>query len=213
MDARNLGEAARAVRECPAHAVLLNTRSLDRAWPLVEQARREMSNTPIMACSFPPQIEHALVSGAVDYLVKPMTRADLVQAIEAIAQPVKRVLVVDDDPDVPQLLGRMLSTHDGTLDVTAALNGEQALDELRSHPPDLMLLDIVMPDMDGWQVLELKRKEEAIRDIPVIIISAQDPTEQPMSSEALLATIGRGLSVSKLLRCSLELSSLLLKPD
>ena len=76
-----------------------------------------------------------------------------------------------------------------------------------------MLLDIVMPDANGWQVLKLKSQDKAIRDIPVVLVSAQDPTEQPSASEVLLVTMGDGLSLSRLLRCSLEVSALLLKPD
>ena len=213
VDTGNLAQAIHELRRCPAHAVILNTTSPNNLLPLVERARVEMPDTLILGCSVPPQVEHALRVGAVDYLIKPVTRADLEEAIKAVDTPVKHVLVVDDDPDVLQLLTRMLHACDDALEVTTALSGEQALDELRSGSPDLMLLDIVMPDMDGWQVLALKSQDEAIRDIPVILISAQDPSEQPMASKILLATKGEGLSLSKLLRCSLELSALLLKPD
>jgi len=75
-----------------------------------------------------------------------------------------------------------------------------------------MLLDIALPDMDGWQILKLKNREERIREIPVMILSAQDPIEAPLTSRVLLTTMGQGLSVSKLLHCSLELSKLLLRP-
>ena len=84
---------------------------------------------------------------------------------------------------------------------------------IRSRPPDLVLLDIMLPDIDGWQILEYKGQDEAMRDIPVIVISTQSPTEQSMTSDVLLTTIGQGLSVSKLLRCSLQFSKLLLTPD
>jgi CheY-like chemotaxis protein len=107
----------------------------------------------------------------------------------------------------------MVRACDETLEVATALSGKQALDELRSSLPDLMLLDIVMPVMDGWQVLEIKERDGTIRDIPVILVSAQDPRERPLASQALLATMDDGLSLSKLVRCSLEISALLLQPD
>jgi CheY-like chemotaxis protein len=76
-----------------------------------------------------------------------------------------------------------------------------------------MFIDIAMPGMDGWQTLERKKQDESIKDIPSIVISAQDPASQPITSQVLSATIGPGISVGKFLQCSLELSTLLLEPD
>ena len=143
----------------------------------------------------------------------PNWRSELVEAIRGIGKPVKRILIVDDDPDVLQLWTRMLNSCDDALEIVAALSGEEALAQLRAGPPDLVLLDILMPDVDGWQVLELKRQDEAICDIPVVLVSAQDPTERPPASEALLVTIGEGISLNKLFHCSLEVSARLLKPE
>jgi CheY-like chemotaxis protein len=112
-----------------------------------------------------------------------------------------------------QLFTRMLYTCDDQLEIITATSGAQALEKLRASRPDLMLLDIVMPDMDGWQVLAAKRQDEELWDIPVIILSAQDPADQPMASRVLLATLGEGLSLSKLLRCSQTLLTLLRQPD
>ena len=76
-----------------------------------------------------------------------------------------------------------------------------------------MLLDIVMPDMDGWQVLESMTGDGGIPKAPTFLLSAQDPADQPLRSRFLLATMDEGLSLSKLLHCSLELSKLLLEPE
>ena len=219
VDTKNVIQATQELQRSPAHAVLLNTASPDSLCSLVESARQAIPDTPLIGCSVPPQIERALEAGAVDYLVKPVTRADLQKVIadeyirRVIGRPLKRVLVVDDDPDVLVLLTRLLHACDDTLEVVTARNGKQALEELRGSSPDFVLLDIVMPDLDGWQVLELKNRDETIRDIPVILVSAQDPTEQPRGSRLVVATMGEGLSLSKVLHCSLELSALLLKPD
>ena len=107
----------------------------------------------------------------------------------------------------------LLQAADSTLEVATARGGREALDLLRDDRPDLVLLDILMPDMDGWQVLQEKSQDETIKDIPVIIISAQDPREGPMVSGLLLSTISNGLSVSKLLRCSQQVAKLLLESD
>jgi signal transduction histidine kinase/DNA-binding response OmpR family regulator len=213
IDTRTMAQAELALQQHPAHAVIVNTVSPNNLWPLVERARREIVDIPIIACAFPPQIKHVLEAGAVDYLIKPVRRARLIEAIQTVGRPVKQILIVDDDPEVQQLFARMLATHDETMEVRFASSGSQALEELRRKWPDLMLLDIAMPNLDGWQTLELKNQDETMREIPTIIISAQDPTEQPLISTGLLATMGQGLSLTKLLRCSLALSTLLLKPE
>src|SRR5512142_283688 len=61
--------------------------------------------------------------------------------------------------------------------VAEAENGRQALDMLRAEPFDLVLLDILMPEMNGYKVLEVMKKDAALRDVPVIVISAQDELE------------------------------------
>ena len=70
-----------------------------------------------------------------------------------------------------------------------------------------------MPDMDGWQVLEQLRGDGPAEAVPVFFVSAQDPADEPVSSSCLIAAIDRGLSINTLLRCSLELSALLLSPE
>ncbi len=212
-DSRDLQQVADELRHAAAQAVLINATTVHELLPLVEQAGREMPDTPVIGCSLPPRMEHAHAAGAKGYLLKPLLLADLEEALDALGQGLARVLVVDDDPEALQLLTRMLRIYDPALEVLTASNGQQALETLRQARPDLMLLDILLPDLDGRQVLAVKGQEEAIREIPVIVISAQDPRDQPLESKMLIATMGKGLSVSKLLRCSRDLSRLLLQPD
>lgn len=213
IDTRNPGQAAQELRTKTADLVMLNTDSADNLWSLLKQLGTAIPDTPIIAGSFASQINQALKADVVDYLVKPVTRTDLIEAITAVDCPVKKILIVDDDPDLQLLITRMLTTEENSFEVTVASNGLQALDELRCQPSDLILMDIAMPNLDGWQMLELKNQDEALRDIPVIIISAQDVAHQPPTSPVLLATIGSGLSLGKFLSCSLELSTLMLHPS
>lgn len=206
-------QAEHSLQECPASAVVLNTMEADDPWALVEAVRKRMPGTPIIGCSVPPLTERAINAGALGYLIKPITRADLEDALAAVGRPVRRVMVVDDDPEFLELLSRMLYACDHALEVVTASSGEEALAVLRSVLPDLMLLDIVMPGIDGWRVLEEMGKDEQLRAVPTFFVSAQDPAEQPLVSEFLLATMNSGLSLSKLLRCSLEISALLLAPE
>ncbi|MBV9359366.1 MAG: response regulator [Chloroflexi bacterium] len=83
-----------------------------------------------------------------------------------------RVLVVDDDPRNRDLLGRRLARLHCT--VATAVDGKQALEMLRAGPFDLVLLDIVMPRMDGYETLRRVKAEPALRHIPVVVLSAVD---------------------------------------
>jgi len=209
---RELEQAVREARQFPVHAVVLNTEEAERLRPLLRKAAQELPGTPVIGCSVPPRLQRAVEAGAAGYLIKPVMRSDLEGAVRRLGKPVKRVLVVDDDPDVLQLFKRMLHLLDESLHIALAATGEQALEEMRQHAPDLVLLDVVMPDMDGWEVLERKGKEAALSNIPVIFISGQDPTEQPLVSEAVTVTVEGGLTFSQLLVCSLGLPALLMKP-
>jgi len=80
----------------------------------------------------------------------------------------KRILVVDDDPDLRELLFTALA--DEGFEVVPASNGEEALGLLRTFRPDVIVLDLMMPVMDGWQFAkELKARDE---DIPIVLLSA-----------------------------------------
>jgi CheY-like chemotaxis protein len=210
IDTRDLEQAIRQTQTVPAHALIVNVPSTNNLEGLIEQTRL-VSETPVILGTFPSHTKEVLEAGAIDYLVKPVTRNDLQRVMETIDKPLKRVLVTDDNPEVQQLLTRMLLTYDASLEVVTSSSGEEALQQLRFSPPDLILIDIAMPGMDGWQTLELKKQDETIKDVPVVVISAKDFAGQPTTSQFLLATLGQGLSVDKFLRCSLDLSAVLLQ--
>jgi CheY-like chemotaxis protein len=83
----------------------------------------------------------------------------------------RRVLVVDDEPDV-LLLCRVNLEFEG-YEVVEASDGEQAMERLREQPFDVMLLDVMMPKMDGWQVLEAVKADDELKDLPVVMLTAK----------------------------------------
>ena len=111
--------------------------------------------------------------GAADFLVKPVTRDRLLRAVAQLAAPPKSVLVVDDDPDVVRLLSRILRTELPSCQVFEVFNGEKALEIARARHPDLILLDLLMPGVSGYDLLRTRAAEPDLAGTPVIIISAR----------------------------------------
>jgi signal transduction histidine kinase/CheY-like chemotaxis protein len=132
---------------------------------------------PIVRCPLfdPGSLSHHL--GVDDYLVKPVSRDDLLRAIRSLARPVRRILIVDDDTRMVRLLQRMLASEQDGYVVATAHNGEEALTQMQSEPPDLLLLDLVMPNLDGFGVLKRMATVPALANVNTIIISARDEEE------------------------------------
>jgi two-component system cell cycle response regulator len=122
------------------------------------------------------------------------------------------LLVVDDNEDNRYTLVQRLKRL-GYANVTTAVDGHQALSELRKHAFDMVLLDVMMPEMNGYEVLEQLRSDERLRHIPVIMISALDQLEsvvrcielgaedylpKPFNPVLLRARIGAGLEKKRL---------------
>ena len=213
IDAPTLPDAVQQAQQTPAHALLINAEHPDSLSTLVQEAQTLLPDTPIIGCTFPSAEASIRALGALTYLIKPVTRADLRRALELTGPIVRRILLVDDDGEFQQMLVRMLLTLNDTLEINTVSSGDAGLAAMASWQPDLVLLDIKLPQLDGWQVLQRKAQDPAIQTIPTIVLSAHDPLEQPPLSRLVMVTMGQGLSVSKLLRYSLETSALLLSND
>ncbi len=124
----------------------------------------------------------------------------------------KTLLLVDDEPDVQRLLRRMLSSAERGYRVLRAADGRQALSILSRQRPDVILFDLVMQNMDGFQFLEAKKADSSLCNIPTIILSARNPAGQLVLSNALAATCGGGLSVPQMLCCIEALTRILSTP-
>lgn len=116
----------------------------------------------------------------------------------------KRILVVDDSPEILDLTAAVL--RDGGYEVRTAGSGREGLAAARTETPDLILLDINMPGIDGWEALRLLRLDEATRDVPVAMFSirydlrekmealkrsANDYIVKPFSYDEMLDRVGR----------------------
>jgi CheY-like chemotaxis protein len=116
--------------------------------------------------------------GATEFLTKPVQRAQLVQLLERYASKdtERHALVVDDKPENRQLLRRALE-HEGW-QVSEAENGQVALENLADQAPSLILLDLMMPVMDGFEFVMEMHKLDSSSDIPIVVVTAKDITEE-----------------------------------
>jgi DNA-binding response OmpR family regulator len=113
---------------------------------------------------------------AVEYLRKPLNLDALAAALRRLGPAPRRVLIVDDDPLGNELVEAMLPPPDYV--VTSVVTGPDALDAIRRELPDAILLDLMMPGMSGFDLLELLRADPATRDVPVIVLTAKPLNER-----------------------------------
>jgi len=83
----------------------------------------------------------------------------------------KKILIVDDEPDIVFMLQSRLEAHD--YDVVGASNGEEALEKTRTESPDVILLDVMMPPPNGFQVCRILKDDPAYQNIPIIMLTAK----------------------------------------
>jgi signal transduction histidine kinase/CheY-like chemotaxis protein len=128
---------------------------------------------PVIMISGDPDRKKSFALGAVDSIRKPVDRAQLVNIVSRhIGDSGGRILVVDDQPDVRERSVRALRAVGHT--VVEAENGAVALEIVADEPPDLVLLDLLMPVMDGFEFLDRFRATEIGRSVPVIVVTSKD---------------------------------------
>ena len=111
--------------------------------------------------------------GVKDYLVKPVERKALLATLKRVGAGVLHdVLVVDDEPSAAELMVEILDEEG--LGSRRAANGREALARIEERKPDAILLDLMMPEMDGFEVIDRLQSDPAWERIPVIVVTARD---------------------------------------
>jgi signal transduction histidine kinase/CheY-like chemotaxis protein len=132
----------------------------------------ETSNIPVVVLSIVCDEGKSCRFGAADYLEKPIDQTRLLRIIDSFVGSAKSpvALVVDDDQNVARVLTQMLRKRGFA--VAAAFNGLEAIEAIKKRIPDVMLLDLKMPEMDGYQVIQKVKTTEAWKDIPIVVMTA-----------------------------------------
>ena len=176
-------EAIQAARELLPFAITLDI-SLPKldGWSVLNALKRESTTAdiPVVIVSIVDNRDFGLVLGATDYLVKPIDHERLRNALRGLVTPGSpddgSVLIVDDDAALREVLSCLLA-EDGWRVATAA-DGEAALAAVEQHKPSAVVLDLMMPRVDGFEVLQTLRRRPSTHDLPVIVVTAKDLTDE-----------------------------------
>ncbi|MCL6432335.1 MAG: hybrid sensor histidine kinase/response regulator [Anaerolineae bacterium] len=212
----SVDEAVAELQRVPTQALVINDAHAESILRHLSASGSLPRGTAAIACSIPGALEVADMLGVAGYLVKPISRRALLDALERLPGNPKTILLVEDDAEALQLFWRMLRSSGRGYNVLTARDGKQALDRLAEGRPDAILLDLMMPQMDGLSFLKARAEDPALRSIPTIVVSARDPTSELVAADTLAIGYGGGLTVSQVLACVEGVSRILssvLGPD
>jgi len=149
-------------------------------WTVLSRLKEDaaLSAIPVVMNTLVEDEDLGCALGASDYLIKPVEEKTLLQTVGKWVSSSKpgTVLLVEDFAETREMVARMLSR--GGLTVIEAENGAVALDLLQHNQPDLILLDLMMPVMDGVEFVEAVEGDEALRTIPIIVLTAKEITQE-----------------------------------
>ncbi|MGO9399525.1 MAG: HAMP domain-containing protein, partial [Xanthobacteraceae bacterium] len=165
-------------------------------WNVLSQLKQNplTRHIPVQIVTLDEDRQHGLARGAFSFVTKPTTRegiSDALSKIKDFSQSRRRRLLVVEDNEAEQLSIRELLGHDD-IEILNAESGREALDILRHGICDCVVLDLRLPDMSGFEVLECMRSEEALADVPVVVFTGR---ELSANEDAQLHTMARSIVV------------------
>ncbi len=179
--ARNGIEGQQMARDLQPKAILLDILMPDKdGWQVLHDLKADelTTNIPVILLTIVDKKALGFRLGASAYLLKPLDPVAVLEALNRVTTHEGRthVLVVDDDPHVADMLHQLLPESDFQLE--SAEDGVAGLEAIEADRPDVVLLDIMMPRLDGFGVIEQLRANPKTRDLPIIVISAKELTDE-----------------------------------
>ena len=165
-------------------------------WNVLSQLKQNplTRHIPVQIVTLDEDRQHGLARGAFSFVIKPTTRegiSDALSKIKDFSQPRRRRLLVVEDNAAEQMSIRELLGHDD-IEIVNAGTGREALEILRQGACDCVVLDLRLPDMSGFEVLECMRSEAALADVPVVVFTGR---ELSANEDAQLHTKARSIVV------------------
>src|SRR5437870_2518665 len=165
-------------------------------WTVLSQLKQNplTRHIPVQIITLDEDRQHGLARGAFSFVTKPTTTEGLEDALARIKQYTarrrKRLLVVEDNPDEQLSIAELLGHDD--IEIATAATGAQALAALKEQPSDCVVLDLRLPDMSGFEVLERIRSDAEISDVPVVVFTGRELSAE---EDAQLHTMARSIVV------------------
>ena len=187
--------------ESPPGAIVFDSRTSELGWDVAAALKEDPAtqDIPVLLCAIQPDSDGGAML-ALDALAKPVRPEGLAQALQRYGLAAnegqgKTILLVDDDPHILEMHGRLVHNALPQCRVMQAANGRIALEKMQGLSPALVLLDLMMPELDGFGVLQAMQADERLRRVPVIVLTAQTLTQRDMArlNQGVVAVLGKGL--------------------
>jgi HAMP domain-containing protein/CheY-like chemotaxis protein/signal transduction histidine kinase len=176
-------EALRLAREHKPTAISLDVFLPDMlGWTVLSELKRDPStrHIPVQVLTVEEERQYGLERGAFSFMNKPLTTDGLEEALERIKQfarpRIRQLLVVEDDPAEQLSIGELLRS--GDIEITAAGSGHEALTLMREHGFDCVVLDLKLPDISGFELLEAVQQDAQLRDTPIVVFTGRELSEE-----------------------------------
>jgi signal transduction histidine kinase/CheY-like chemotaxis protein len=187
-------------REAPAAIILDVLLPGIDGWEVLRQLKGDgpLRDIPVIIVTVVDEREVGLALGAVDYFLKPVDRSALLERLgrytftTKVRQRPVRILAVDDDPIAIAMLEAALRPEGFTVD--SAAGGREAIAAARHAPPDLVICDLLMPDLDGFATVAALKGDERTREVPILILTAHElsAAEKERLNGQILGVIDKG---------------------
>ena len=171
-------QADRLAEEGQLAALIVVSPADQQAWQRYQQAQPTIRDVPTLYCPLRTRRTIAENLNVADYLVKPVSRDQLARALRRLRQPLRSIVLIEDDAEMRTLLARTIRSLSRRYRVEEASDGARGLQIIRERCPDVVLLDLLMPDTDGYAVLRAMHQERILRRTPIVVISGMGAEEE-----------------------------------
>jgi CheY-like chemotaxis protein len=195
----NVDQATRLMAAGRASALLFCSSEDAESWKQVPCD--EPSVHPIAYCPLRKATQVPQDLGAAGYLVKPVTTAQLNAALRRLGRRWRTVGIVEDQAEMADLMSQMILRIRPTAQTWRAADGRAALQGLRERRPDVLLLDLLLPHLNGYELLHDMRRDERLRGVPVVIITGAEDRDERIVADMVGITRSGGMTVGEAMAC------------